>query len=97
MTQFYKPDDVAHNPEAPPLDPSTLSFDSPEAITSSLEIVSRAVLAGSCTPAQAKALASVAGTSLRALALSVQDQIKELKDRYAQLEREQRGPGRRRG
>jgi hypothetical protein len=97
MPKFYAPGEHDPNPDAEPLDLSTLAFDSPEHIVASLEIVNKAVLANRCTPAQAKAIASVAGTSLRALSLSVADQIAALKEQYARLEAEQRGPGRRRG
>jgi hypothetical protein len=95
---YLPPEDNAYDPEAPQTyDLSVLRFDTPEAVGVSLEIVNRAMLARQITPAQAKAAATVASQSLKALSLSVQAQIKELKERLDARDGEARGPGRRTG
>jgi hypothetical protein len=86
-------DHTAEN--AKPFNVADLDFSSAEAITVSLEIVAKAVADRTVTPAMGKSIATIAGTSLRSISLSVAKQIKALQDQYRSLEAEK--AGRRRG
>jgi hypothetical protein len=78
-------------------DPSALKWDTAEHVVESLALVNEAVLSRKLTPNEGKSVAQVAAVSLKAIGLAVRAEIQELKDNYARLAEEQRGPGRRRG
>lgn len=94
--RYTSPEDNSFDPAAAKAyDLEALLWDTPERISESLAIVQRALFAKQISPSQAKASATVATQSLKALSLSVQKQIKELKDAFDAREAEAKGAGRR--
>ena len=90
MTKFYAEGELDQNPDAEPVDLSKLRWNTPEEVAESLAQVNAGVLRGAVTPAAAKAVASVAGQSLRALSLSVAKRIAELEAKFKAHETEGR-------
>ena len=97
MTKFYAEGELDQNPDAEPVDLSKLKWSTPEEVAESLAQVNAGILRGAVTPAAAKAVASVAGQSLRAFSLSVAKEIAALKERLDARDAEARGAGKRTG